>query len=170
MQKCPFSFLALKFLFVLHYSLLNIFLTLSYIFLSHILSINRTSNRVLTTVMGISKAPDIERAVMPKEIACRAVNGSSKSKACFSQCNDEKYRPTPGITLVIDCKLTFVTVIDASSISNYKLIFQNKGHLTGVMPFQSPKTFSFWTMFATVPNIPFLGDLFRRSIEDIIGN
>lgn len=64
--------------------------------------INSTSNRVFTTVMGISRAPDMDRAVMPKEMACRAVICSSRPKACFSQCNDEKYRPTPGITLVID--------------------------------------------------------------------
>lgn len=70
-----------------------------------------TSNRVFTTVMGISRAPDMDRAVMPKEMACRAVRGSSRLKACFSQCNDEKYKPTPGITLVIDCKLTFLMLL-----------------------------------------------------------
>lgn len=68
----------------------------------------RTSNRVFTTVMGINRAPDMDRAVMPKEMACRAVKGSSKLKACFNQCSDEKYKPTPGITLVIDCKLTSI--------------------------------------------------------------
>jgi len=68
----------------------------------------RTSNRVFTTVIGINRAPDMDRAVMPKEMACRAVRGSSRLKACFSQCSDEKYKPTPGITLVIDCKLTFI--------------------------------------------------------------
>lgn len=121
LQKCSFTFLVLKFLFVPSSLLSSQYFShpLLCIVPFRILSINRTSNRVLTTVMGISKAPDIERAVIPKEIACRAVNGSSKSKACFSQCNDEKYRPTPGITLVIDYKLTFIKYeLNASSISN----------------------------------------------------
>ena len=74
-----------------------------YILLLLLLFSERTSNRVFTTVIGISKAPDIDLAVMPKEIACRAVRGSSRFKECFSQCSDEKYKPTPGITLVIDC-------------------------------------------------------------------
>lgn len=99
-----------------------------------LLSINRTSNRVLTTVIGINKAPDMERAVMPKEIACRAVSGSSRLKTCFNQCNDEKYRPTPGITLVIDCELIFIIVINANPISNYMLILQDKDILPASYP------------------------------------
>lgn len=136
--------------------------------LSHVhilLFTNRTSNRVLTTVMGISRAPDMERAVMPKEIACRAVNGSSKSRVCFSQWSDEKYRPTPGITLVIDYELTIIVVIAMRIQYRIDINFSERD-LTGVMPFQSPKTFSFWTMFATVPSIPFLGDLYRKSSKD----
>lgn len=70
---------------------------------------NHTSNRVFTTVMGINRAPDMDRAVMPKETACIAVRGSCRSKVCFSQCSDEKYKPTPGTTLVIDYKSTFIT-------------------------------------------------------------
>jgi len=67
-----------------------------------------TSNRVFTTVIGINRAPDIDRAVTPNEMACTAVRGSSRLKVCFNQCSDEKYKPTPGITLVIDYRFIFI--------------------------------------------------------------
>lgn len=62
----------------------------------------RTSKRVFTTVIGIKKVPDIDLAVTPNNMASVGVSGSFKWNVCFNQCNDEKYNPTPGITLVID--------------------------------------------------------------------
>lgn len=61
-----------------------------------------TSYLVLTTVIGISKAPEMVLAVTPKVTACRGVIDSFKSNVLLSQCKVEKYRPTPGMTLVID--------------------------------------------------------------------
>lgn len=64
--------------------------------------ISRTSKRVFTTVIGINKAPDIDLAVMPNNNASVGVSGSFTCNVCFNQCNDEKYNPTPGTTLVMD--------------------------------------------------------------------
>lgn len=114
--------------------------------LSHILSLSmfsilsffsslfseHTSNRVFTTVMGINRAPDMDRAVMPKEMACRGVRGSSKLKACFNQCSDEKYKPTPGITLVIDCKQLLYRNIDVSQ--HTMLIFRTTSYRCHAFP------------------------------------
>lgn len=66
-----------------------------------------TSYLVFTTVIGMSKAPDIARAVEPKTIARIGERGSSHCKECFSQCRDEKYKPTPGTTLMIDCEQNY---------------------------------------------------------------
>lgn len=57
---------------------------------------------VFTTVTGINKAPDMERAVAPKVTDCNAVRFPFTPNSFFNQLNEEKYRPTPGTQRAID--------------------------------------------------------------------
>lgn len=60
---------------------------------------------VLITVIGIRRAPLMVRAATPKATACKGVGSlpfSFTSVCDFNQCNDEKYRPTPGTHHVMD--------------------------------------------------------------------
>lgn len=59
---------------------------------------------VFTTVTGISKAPDIDRATTPRVTDCRGVIFPSGANLVLSQLRDEKYKPTPGTQRTIDWK------------------------------------------------------------------
>lgn len=69
-----------------------------------------TSYLVFMTVTGIRMVPAIVRAVIPIAIDCTGV-GLTNSNVFLSHCRVEKYRPTPGTTLVIDLEKTLFVML-----------------------------------------------------------